>query len=76
MPRSLHRKLAERARQARMDLNEFVVAEKGRDEILKIDQALERQQQARVAKVRAERNQEAAARTLERVERPQGKGPT
>jgi len=49
-------------------VNEFVLDEEGEPDILKIDPALERRQQAQVAKVRAERNQEAATKTLERVE--------
>jgi methylmalonyl-CoA mutase N-terminal domain/subunit len=49
-------------------VNEFTVAEEPKQEILRIDPDLERRQIAKLARVRAERNQSAAARAVLRVE--------
>jgi methylmalonyl-CoA mutase N-terminal domain/subunit len=58
----------ERKDQIIVGVNEFVVEEKEIPEVLRIDPALERRQKARVAEVRAQRDQKAAARALEYVE--------
>ncbi len=48
-------------------VNEFVQSDEQPPEVLKIDPKLEEQQKAKVAKVRAERNQEAADKALRAV---------
>ncbi|MBI4515956.1 MAG: methylmalonyl-CoA mutase [Deltaproteobacteria bacterium] len=49
-------------------VNEFAGAQESPPELHKIDPALEPRQRQKVARVRAERNQAAAARALERIE--------
>jgi methylmalonyl-CoA mutase N-terminal domain/subunit len=58
----------ERKEQIIVGVNDFIVAEEGHPEVLKIDPALEERQRAKVAAVRAERSQDAARRGIERVE--------
>jgi methylmalonyl-CoA mutase N-terminal domain/subunit len=49
-------------------VNEFTLAEEVTPDILRIDPKLEQQQKASVARVRAERNHNAAAKAVQRVE--------
>lgn len=63
-----YQRAVEQERQIVVGVNAFVQDEERRDDLLKIDPALEERQKAKVAKVRAERNQEAAAKALAAVE--------
>ena len=64
-----YQRAVESKEQVIVGVNEFQVAEDAHDDLLKVDFALERRQQEKVAAVRAERNAAAARTALDGVSR-------
>ena len=64
-----YQRAVESREQIIVGVNDFQVAEDAHDDLLKIDLALERRQQEKVAAVRAERNAAAARTALDGVSR-------
>lgn len=64
-----YQRAVESREQIIVGVNDFQVAEDARDDLLKVDPALERRQQEKVAAVRAERNAAAARTALDGVSR-------
>jgi len=62
-----YQQAVEQKKEIVVGVNEFVIQDEQPPDLLKIDPALEQRQQAKVAKVRAERNQAAADKALAAV---------